>query len=30
MLTDLNEEHGFNIVNELGENAIFIKQDVTN
>ncbi|HWV74057.1 MAG TPA: glucose 1-dehydrogenase [Pseudosphingobacterium sp.] len=29
VLTDLNEERGLAIAEELGENAIFIKQDVT-
>lgn len=30
VLTDLNEEKGQALVKELGENALFIKQDVTN
>src|SRR5699024_1895502 len=30
VITDLNEEKGSAVVKELGENAIFVKQEVTN
>lgn len=30
VFTDLNEEKGKNIASELGENVLFVKQDVTN